>query len=53
VEIDEELTTREERMEDYAERSAKALETLRTYAFIWTLLAVVALLVGAVAYFGN
>jgi hypothetical protein len=33
---DHEPATHEERMENYARRQAKALETLRNYAFGWT-----------------
>ena len=42
VEIDDkDLATHEQRMEDFARRTAKATETLVVYALIWTVAAVI------------
>lgn len=39
MEIDDEATTHEQRMEEYARQAAKAGETLTAYAMWWTLAA--------------
>lgn len=53
MEIDEEPTTHEERMEDYARRQAKAAETTLLVIEVALFLAVVAAVIWLVAVLGR